>query len=261
MSRRAPMTTPAKFGLQRGRMAPGGRIWAESPVRTRWTTEAGIESEEEPEPPIPPGFYWPMDDTSGSQYLEATGGPPMVGVGMPVAYAVAPIAPDSTAAAKFSNNMNRGPREVGTSAYPVLAPNADGWISADFWFAGMVATTAIYESGYGFAFGADSSSIENVWTTMNYTPAPVLVFAETSAGGAVYSTTSFSGTHHVQIGYKVGAAGRVVIRWDDATVYDWSGTVAWSAENRFRLMLGCLGAYETSQMVFDEVRVYAGPPT
>ena len=46
MSRRAPMNAMGgRFKLQRDRMAPSGRLWSESPVNSRWTTEAGVLEE------------------------------------------------------------------------------------------------------------------------------------------------------------------------------------------------------------------------
>lgn len=51
MTRRTRITPGGRFQLARDRMAPGGRLWVESPVSRRWDTAAGIESEE-PEPPV-----------------------------------------------------------------------------------------------------------------------------------------------------------------------------------------------------------------
>lgn len=69
MSRRAPTNTPGKMALSYGRMAPGGSLWSESPVETRWTTVAGVEIEEPEPPPGPYGLYPGPWQASRSGYV------------------------------------------------------------------------------------------------------------------------------------------------------------------------------------------------
>lgn len=70
MSRRAPSSGVGRALLEHARMAPSGRIWAESPVRTRWTTAAGNEVEE---PPLPPAVTGPSIYTTRTNSNSASG--------------------------------------------------------------------------------------------------------------------------------------------------------------------------------------------
>lgn len=64
MSRRAPMTSGSKMALSDLRMAPGGSLWAESPVETRWTTVAGVETASVPATG-PEFFVWHKGSSRG----------------------------------------------------------------------------------------------------------------------------------------------------------------------------------------------------
>lgn len=122
MSLRPRLTGPEKDTLAVGRMAPGGRMFSESPIPRQ--AQRRVRRIGAP-PKVLPQFWWKFDEASGAFHDSVADAG---NIGSASGYHQTPLAPDST------YSMRTGSMVEGWD-FPAVTPGPTGWIVFDWWMA------------------------------------------------------------------------------------------------------------------------------